>query len=102
MQNKVISALLAFSLFTFGLKADALPQKVETQSDTEKIQHLLNRITFGKTYSDIGLVSKMGIENYINSQLHPQGIAVSEELTELSNAEALQASPAQTHQEYLL
>lgn len=100
MRNKVISVLLALSLFTFGSKAGALPQKLESQSDTEKIQHLLNRITFGKTYSDIGLVSKMGIENYIKSQLYPQGIVVPEELMELSNAEALQASPAQLFIKY--
>ncbi|MCW5822785.1 MAG: DUF1800 domain-containing protein [Cyanobacteria bacterium TGS_CYA1] len=100
MQNKVVPALLALSLLTSGLNVNALPQKAETQSENDKIQHLLNRITFGKTYSDIGLVSKMGIENYIKSQLHPQGIAVSEDLEELSKAEALQASPAQLFIKY--
>ncbi|MBP7863019.1 DUF1800 domain-containing protein [bacterium] len=100
MQKKVISALLAISFLTFGFEANALPQKSETQSDSEKIQHLLNRITFGKTYSDIGLVSKMGIENYIKSQLHPQDLVVSEDLIELSKAEALQASPSQLFIKY--
>ncbi len=100
MQNKVISALLAISFLTAGFDAKALPQKIQPQSDSEKIQHLLNRITFGKTYSDIGLVSKMGIENYIKSQLHPQGLVVSEDLSELSQAEALQASPAQLFIKY--
>lgn len=100
MQNKVITVLLTFSVLICGLEVSALPQKSETQSDSEKIQHLLNRITFGKTYSDIGLVSKMGIENYIKSQLHPQGIVVSEELDELSRVEALQATPAQLFIKY--
>lgn len=42
----------------------------------------------------------MGIENYIKSQLHPQDLVVSEDLIELSKAEALQASPSQLFIKY--
>jgi len=100
MRNKVISTLLASLFFISTVEAYAVPRVSETQSGDEKIQHLLNRITFGKTYSDIGLVSKMGIENYIKSQLYPQGLAVSEDLNDLSKAEALQASPAELFIKY--
>jgi len=40
----------------------------------QKILHLLNRITFGPRPGDIALVKQMGIENFIDLQLHPERI----------------------------
>jgi uncharacterized protein (DUF1800 family) len=50
--------------------ADSLPPLTEEQ----KILHLLNRAGFGPRPGDIERVRKIGIERYIEEQLHPQDI----------------------------
>lgn len=93
-KNKFLAGLVVLSLFYSGTQASALPQAIEKDCGNQKIQHLLNRITFGCTYSDIGLATKMGVERYVEAQLNPRTLPVPEELTELSKLEALQSSPA--------
>lgn len=93
-KNKFLAGLVAFSIFYSGTPASALPQAFEKESGNQKIQHLLNRITFGCSYSDIGLATKMGVERYVEAQLNPRTLPVPEKLTELSKLEALQSSPA--------
>ncbi len=100
MSKKVLAGLLVFSFFTNSFAAGALPQTAENQASAEKIQHLLNRITFGCTQTDIGLATKLGIEGYIQAQLHPASLPVPDDLTELSSAEALQTSPAELFIKY--
>ena len=40
----------------------------------QKITHLLNRVTFGPRPGDIERVRKIGIEKYLDQQLHPERI----------------------------
>lgn len=93
-QKKFNVCLLTVSILFTLIPVVAAPLTATNQSSPEKIQHLLNRITFGCTYSDIGLATKLGIDKYIEVQLHPEGLSVPNDLDELSKAEALQASPA--------
>ena len=37
----------------------------------KKIGHLLNRIAYGPSLSDINIIEKIGVESYIESQLNP-------------------------------
>ena len=43
-------------------------------TDDQKIVHLLNRISFGPRPGDIDRVRKLGIDKYIDEQLHPERI----------------------------
>jgi uncharacterized protein (DUF1800 family) len=51
--------------------AASTPQLTEDQ----KILHLLNRAGFGPRPGDIGRVRRMGIEKYIEEQLHPEDLS---------------------------
>ena len=39
------------------------------------ITHLLNRVAFGPRPGDVERIQRFGVENYIEQQLHPEGIA---------------------------
>src|SRR5260370_31595263 len=52
-------------------KTPAVPQL----SSEEKILHVLNRLTFGARPGDVEMVRQMGVEKYIEQQLHPEQIA---------------------------
>ncbi|MGH9934884.1 MAG: DUF1800 family protein [Blastocatellia bacterium] len=51
--------------------ADSIPQLTEEQ----KILHLLNRAGFGPRPGDVERVRQMGIEQYIEQQLHPEDLS---------------------------
>ena len=46
-----------------------------TLTEEEQIVHVLNRLGFGPRPGDIEKVAAMGLETYIEQQLHPQEIA---------------------------
>jgi hypothetical protein len=54
--------------------------------NTQKILHLLNRISFGPRSGDIEQVRSRGIENYINQQLYPENIPEPQNLTQKINS----------------
>src|SRR3989454_2967382 len=65
-----------FAVFPRDLGAEQ-KQKLQAARLTEeqRILHVLNRLGFGARPGDIERVKAMGIENYINQQLHPESIA---------------------------
>ena len=70
-------SLLAFSIV---LAVSAAPQKTGGDfatplSSNQKINHALNRLTFGQRPGDFERVEKMGIEAWIGQQLHPDDLA---------------------------
>jgi len=65
------------------------------------VVHLLNRIAFGPNAADVAHVKEIGIDRYIDEQLHPERIADSPELAErLAALDTLQLDPAQLFVEY--
>jgi uncharacterized protein (DUF1800 family) len=73
-----IAALLALAPSAMAQKAPA--------PDRNEIIHVLNRITFGPRPGDVEMVQKMGLNNYIQQQLHPETIddsAVDQALAQL-------------------
>src|SRR5687768_5327917 len=49
-------------------------------SSDEKILHALNRLTFGPRQSDLAQVRNIGLNKWIDLQLHPSRIAENPEL----------------------
>ena len=41
-------------------------------SEQDRIVHVLNRLTFGPCPGDINRVKSMGLDNFIEEQLHPE------------------------------
>jgi uncharacterized protein (DUF1800 family) len=64
----------------------------EAPSDREEIIHVLNRITFGPRPGDVAAVQKMGLNNYIQQQLHPEAIDDSTVEREVAGFDLLQMS----------
>lgn len=51
--------------------APAIPQ----MTDDQKVLHALNRLTFGPRDTDVDQVRQMGLQHWIDLQLHPEDIA---------------------------
>ena len=70
----------------------------ETLSDSanrDEIVHVLNRITFGPRPGDVEAVEKMGLNNYIRQQMHPDSIDDSAADQAVAGFGLLQKSPEQ-------
>jgi uncharacterized protein (DUF1800 family) len=62
-------------------------------TDRQEIVHVLNRITFGPKPGDVELVQQMGLQAYIQQQLHPETIDDSAVDAEVQQFELLQMTP---------
>jgi uncharacterized protein (DUF1800 family) len=65
-----LSAPVTFAKKKAPVKTPAVPQL----SADEKILHVLNRLTFGARSGDVETVRQIGVEKYIDQQLHPDQI----------------------------
>src|SRR4029077_21090996 len=54
-------------------ESSALP--IQTLSESERIAHVLSRLTFGARSGDAERVAAMGVDGWIDQQLHPESIA---------------------------
>ncbi len=70
----------------------------EALSNRNEIVHVLNRITYGPRPGDVEAVQKMGLQNYIEKQLHPETIDDSTVENLVSGFDLLQMSPEQLAQ----
>jgi len=65
------------------------------------IVHVLDRMAFGPTQADVDHVREIGIDRYIDEQLHPETIAESPALTErLAGLDTLKLDPARLFVDY--
>ncbi len=61
-----------------------------------KVIHVLNRLSFGPQPGDVARVEKMGVETYIQQQLHPDTLPEPPDLTQqLAQMETLSLTPLQ-------
>jgi uncharacterized protein (DUF1800 family) len=60
--------------------------------DQQQILHVLNRITFGPRPGDVAMVQQMGLQNYLQQQLHPEMIDDSAAQAEVRQFKMLQMS----------
>ena len=88
------SALLAVSAGT--------PGAARLESDERTALHVLNRITFGPRPGDVARVQQMGVERFIDDQLHPDRIPNGEMARRLEGFETLHLSSREIAQRYEL
>jgi uncharacterized protein (DUF1800 family) len=67
-------------------------------ANRDEIIHVLNRITFGPRPGDVEAVQKMGLQNYIEQQLHPETIDDSAVEQQIAGFDLLQMSPQELSQ----
>jgi uncharacterized protein (DUF1800 family) len=81
-----------------GIAPDQLDQKL---SKDQRIVHALNRLTFGARPGDIEQVRRMGVEKWIDLQLHPERIRENAILAaKLKPLETLQLATSQILETY--
>jgi uncharacterized protein (DUF1800 family) len=106
MRYRVIAGTALAALLFSAIPSDARKKKEPAPfrtpiSNDEKIQHALNRLTFGPRPGDAGRVRTIGLKKWIDLQLHPERIRENPVLTaKLSALDTLRMSPAQMIQSY--
>lgn len=96
-----IVALIYFGaiLSLFVTSVSAAP--VVTDNSDSQILHVLNRLSFGAAPGDVEAVRKMGIDTYIEQQLHPDLLHRSPELdSRLSDLSTLNATTTQLAEKF--
>src|SRR5262245_55152651 len=68
--------------------------------EDQKVIHLLNRIAFGPRSGDVERVKRMGIDKYVDLQLHPERIEDPGMEARLANFPSLRMSLAEIQQKY--
>src|SRR5579884_2685627 len=71
-----IAAVSVLILFSIPSPAASKQKKSASQplTDQERALHALNRLTFGPRPGDVDRVLAMGVDNWIEQQLHPEQI----------------------------
>ena len=77
MKKPTISVVVVSALLFAWLPAGAAALTAEQQA-----VHVLNRLAFGPKPGDIERVTQMGVQRYIDAQLHPETLAYPAALTE--------------------
>src|SRR5262245_36312947 len=97
-----VSLLLTASLFLTAMLPVAADTKTKTSklSEDQKIIHLLNRIGFGPRPGDVEKVKRMGVDKYIDQQLHPDRIDDSALQARLAGLDSLGLSVPQLYDKY--
>ncbi|OFW04860.1 MAG: hypothetical protein A3H96_10655 [Acidobacteria bacterium RIFCSPLOWO2_02_FULL_67_36] len=75
---------------------------IPSHPDDRTIVHVLNRLGFGAAPGDIARVRAMGLEKYIDRQLHPESIADAAMTARLSGFETLGKSTEELARDYFL
>jgi len=95
------SRLLATVCVVGLIGAFAAPGVTLASDSDQQIIHVLNRIAFGPTAAELAHVREVGIDRYIDEQLHPQAIPEPAELTQrLAGLDTLGLSDAQLFIDY--
>ena len=94
--KKTVALILLF-LLTHPI---VFAQKHRSLTEDQRIIHVLNRLGFGARPGDVDRVKAMGIEKYIEQQLHPEQIADSAAETRLRELSVLDMTTAELYEKY--
>jgi uncharacterized protein (DUF1800 family) len=105
--RRVASGALAVTIAGALALGAILPVGADTKSkassgltENQKIIHLLNRIGYGPRPGDVERVKRMGIDKYVDLQLHPERIEDPGIEARLANFPSLHMSLAEIQQNY--
>src|SRR4051812_15871521 len=74
MMNARLSAMICASALTFLCAIPAIPEISDNLTETQRAIHVSNRLGYGPRPGDVESITKMGVDNYIKQQLHPEQI----------------------------
>src|SRR6185295_4668272 len=107
-KKRTAATVVAFAITGALTLSSIMPVVADTRSKAtaaslsadQKIIHLLNRIAFGPRPGDLERVKRMGIDKYIDLQLHPDRIDDPGMEARLANFPSLRMSLAEIQQNY--
>jgi len=85
-----------------AVAARQAPTGVPASPDDRMIVHVLNRIGFGPAPGDLERVRRIGLQQYIDQQLHPERIPDEAMAARLADFKTLQLSTSELAREYYL
>src|SRR5947199_3373711 len=90
-----------FAVFPRDLGAEQKQQRQAAGlTEEQRILHVLNRLGFGARPGDVERVRAMGIDKYIDLQLHPEKIDDAVAEAKVKNLDALQLSTPELYAKY--
>jgi uncharacterized protein (DUF1800 family) len=94
--------MLVLGMLAFVPAADAQQQQKKAQRLTEeqRILHVLNRLGFGARPGDVERVRAMGLDRYVEQQLHPEKISDEVADAKVKNLDALKLSTPELYAKY--
>src|SRR4051794_34611790 len=92
--KRLITISIALLMLT-GVAASRL-------SERQRAQHALNRLAFGGWPGDVDRVLEIGVDKWIDRQLHPESIADRDVQSRLDRFETLKMSDAQILTKYYM
>ena len=100
--SAALALMMAAAIAVSAIVPVLADSKSKTASLTEdqKIIHLLNRIAFGPRQGDVERVKRMGIDKYIDLQLHPERIEDRGIEARLANFPSLRMSLSEIQEKY--
>jgi len=93
-------ALILLAVLTQPLVFGQKHPKSQSLSEEQRIIHVLNRLGFGARPGDVERVKAMGVEKYIEQQLHPEQIADPAAETRLRELSVLNMTTAELYEKY--
>ncbi len=98
-----IVALLAsnFAVVVTAQKSKPVVTNAQPRlTDDQRILHVLNRLGFGARPGDVERVKSVGLENYINQQLHPEKIGDDVAVAKVKNLSVLNMTTAELYEKF--
>ncbi|MDT4968705.1 MAG: hypothetical protein QOJ64_3442 [Acidobacteriota bacterium] len=85
---------------TLALVPTAAAEPTARLTEEQRITHVLNRLGFGARPGDVERVRAMGLDRYIEQQLHPEKISDEVAEAKVKNLEALKLSTPELYAKY--
>jgi uncharacterized protein (DUF1800 family) len=93
--------MLVLGMLAFVPAADAQQQqKAQRLTEEQRILHVLNRLGFGARPGDVERVRAMGLDRYVEQQLHPEKISDEVADAKVKNLDALKLSTPELYAKY--
>jgi len=97
---KRIVALMLLVVLTQPLVFAQKHPKVQSLTEEQRINHVLNRLGFGARPGDVERVKAMGVEKYIEQQLNPEKISDTVAENKIRDLSVLNTPTAELYEKY--